>query len=405
MVTWRAYGLDLKDYEIFLSLKKNPLQSNAEIGRSVKLSSETVRSRVHAMKSKGFLRADRKILDPVLGERTQTESNGIYLPSTLGLLRHHLILQGIPDRTALKTLKRFCDEHPYTHYRVPAYGNSAALYIQFDIPPQIEKSIKKLIDFLKSKRLFSDYFTIEEYYFSMCNADFSKWDTKRNVWKLGLREDSSLIPDTSSLENVWQKSTSKSREFDVERTIPRKSYDFDNLDLRLLREITINSKPVLTAISSDYTKDTKLNEEFKKDSTTFSRRISKLREHVVNRDQLYYDRRVFDLTYPQLISGTFRDGSDLTLESLHNFISSGALPFDTSLISDGKSFLLYSTAPPSIAPELSELIWDHAQNICVLQLQLDASKTYFFYQENYINNDWIVDREYIVDDPLSRAGI
>jgi DNA-binding Lrp family transcriptional regulator len=402
MVTWRAYDLDLKDYEIFLSLKKNPLQSNAEIGRSVALSSESVRSRVHVMKSKGFLRANGEINDPVLGPRQQTESTGVYNPTALGLLRQHVIFKGIPDRQALNDLKRMCNDHPYTHYRAPAYGDSASLYVQFDIPPETSKTMQRFYDALRKKRLFSTYFVLDAHYYARCGADFSKWDAKRDAWNVDCGKKAGLGSNLSGLEDIWSGIQTTMDDYKAPEVIPEARYDFDSLDLRLLRELTIASKPVLTAISAAYANDPNLADEFKKDATTLGRRVSKIRENIVTRDQLYYDRRVFDLTYPQLISGEFKAGSDLSSDSLYRFVSSNALPFETAAHFDKKSFLLYSTTTPSIAPELSELIWDHAQAISVYQLQLDASALYFFYQENYANGKWNTDRQYISDGPLSR---
>ncbi len=402
MVTWRAYSLDLKDYEIFLSLKKNPLQSNAEIGRSVGLSSESVRSRIHAMKSKGFLRDDRTINDLFLGTRKTSEATGVYLPKELGLLRQHVLLKGISNRSAQEALKLVCDEHPYTHYYVPAYGESSSLYIQFDIPPQTASSMKKLYEDLRKKGYFTECFLVDETYCSICNADFSKWDEKRDIWQVGQKEKKWYKQNYSDFEAIWKKTEETGAGLEVPRALPKKSYEFDNLDMLLLRELTINSKPVMTSVSKSYAKDSRLNDEFKKDATTLSRRISKLREHIVKRDLLYYDRRVFDLTYPQLIAGTFKKNSDLTPESLYRFISSGTLPFEVMAFSDTKSFVMYTTTPPSIAPEISELLWDHAQEISVLQLQFDSSLTYYFYHENYVDGEWRADQKYVLQDPLSK---
>lgn len=402
MVTWRAYSLDLKDYEIFLSLKKNPLQSNADIGRTVGLSSESVRSRIHAMKSKGFLRDDRTINDLFLGPRKTSESTGIYQPRRLGLQRQHVLLKGISNRSAQEALKIVCDEHPYAHYYVPAYGEASSLYIQFDIPPKTLPSMKRLYNDLKKRGYFSDYFIVDELYCSICSADFSKWDAKRDVWQVGQKEKKWYKQSYSDFEEIWKRIEDTNVELEMPKTEPAKSYEFDNLDMLLLRELTINSKPVMTNISKSYSNNSRLNDEFKKDSTTLARRVSKLRENIVTRDLLYYDRRVFDLTYPQLISGTFTN-STFTPESLYKFISSGALPFEIMAFSDTKSFLMYTTTPPSIAPEISELLWDHAQDISVHQLQFDSSLTYYFYHENYVDGDWRADEHYVLQEPLSKV--
>ncbi len=401
MVNWRAYGLDLKDYEIFLNLKENPLQSNASIGRKVNLSSEAVRSRIMAMKEKGFLRANRTIEDPILGARLQTEANGVYQQTSLGLVRQHVVLKGIPDRNALDTIRSICDRHPYTHYRVPAYGQSASLYIQFDLPPEASAPMRKLYDEIEMQGLCTDSIVIDERHFSLCNANFTRWDLKRDLWQVGPREELKTVRESSDLEDSWTMSVDTSGDFEIHEIQPKKRYQFDKLDMQLLRELTINSKPVLTKISEMYAKNPRLPEDFKKDATTLSRRVSRLREHIVTRNRLYYDRQVFDLTYPQLIYGVFKKKSGLTPTTLHHFIQSGMLPFETAVFSDTRTFLIYSTTPPSVAPDLSELIWNHAQEISVFQLQLDASRTYFFYHENFVDDEWRADSDYLLNQPLA----
>ncbi|MHA1245735.1 MAG: AsnC family transcriptional regulator [Candidatus Thorarchaeota archaeon] len=143
MATVRTGNLDLKDYLILLTLKQQPRLSNAKIAERVGVAPETVRLRVRALKERKILRPDRRINDPLIGERTQTEIEAAYLPSRLGLVRHHVLFSEIDTRDKLNALKQLCDVHPHTHYRVVAFGRCAALYTQFDLPPRGESTIKK----------------------------------------------------------------------------------------------------------------------------------------------------------------------------------------------------------------------------------------------------------------------
>jgi hypothetical protein len=167
-----------------------------------------------------------------------------------------------------------------------------------------------------------------------------------------------------------------------------------------LRELTINSR--VGRGKEGNIKE--LGELHNKDPTTISRRIKKIRESIAPRDQLYYDRTVFDLTYHQLIRGDFSKNGDLTPTTLTSFVNSGEIPFDLKVWCDASSFVVYLTSPPSFASDFSEFFWEHSDNVSVNQLHLrtDRSHTYYFYHENYdfAIDGWKNTPEYIVDGPL-----
>ena len=110
MVSWRLSGFDLKDFSIFLNLQQNPGASNGAIAKQVGLSAESVRTRLQAMKDHGFLRPDRTMIDPVLGERLETERRAIYSPEKIGLKRQHVLFRGIKSPEHLRHLEQVCDE-------------------------------------------------------------------------------------------------------------------------------------------------------------------------------------------------------------------------------------------------------------------------------------------------------
>ncbi len=394
MLTWKNRGLELKDYQIFLQLDRDPSQSNTAIAKKVGLSAEAVRIRRHALKRSRFLREDSVIHDAILGERYQTETQAIYLPHRLGLLRQHVLFKNIESRTSLNILKKLCDFHPYTHYYSVMYGRNATLFAQFDIPPSIRNEMHDLYATLRDRGYFQSLEVIDQKYDASIKADFTRWNIDDNSWTLSSQEQSSMDDPTSRVEALWDEFLAMKNKPDPEVLQPAIVYDFDSLDMLLLRELTINSRVAIKRLAIIY----------KKDASTISRRIARLRELVAPMDLLYYNYSVFDLTYAQIITGDFIPDSDFNPKSLHQFIKSGVIPFECKGVTDGSRFLVYLHTPPSYASDFSEFFWDHADNVEVFQLQLGSSFTYFFYHENYLGNGrWNTERSYVLEDPL--AGI
>ncbi len=392
MVSVRMNGLDLTDYKIILVLDEDPSLSNAKIAEKVGVSPETVRLRLRALKEKGVLRPDRSVSVPLTGERVQNEAESTYLPSRLGLTRHHVIFTGIKNRRDLDRLKKLCDAHPHTHYRVVAFGNGAALYTQFDIPPTASSTIKKLYEALRERGICTDYSLVESRYISGGGANLQRWNIEENRWELSYGTKSGVGTGKSRLENMWQEFLGHCPPDDPPETVPVTEPKFDRLDLVLIRELTINANPSFKT----------LGEAYGKDPTTISRRIDRIREQFASVDILYYDRSVFDLTYPQLIVGEFNADDQLNPRTFYWFLKSSEIPFESKGTSDGRRFIVFTMTPPSFASELSEFFWEHAENIQVFQLQLDASFTYYFYHENWDpNTGWRDDEDYVLHEPLT----
>ncbi|MCF2137374.1 MAG: winged helix-turn-helix domain-containing protein [Candidatus Thorarchaeota archaeon] len=393
MASMRTTGsLDSKDYKIILILDQNPSLSNAKIAEKVGVAPETVRLRLQTLKEKGVLRPDRKVKIPLLGERGQSEAESAYLPSKLGLIRHHVIFTGINSCQELDKLKKLCDAHPHTHYRVVAFGDGAALYTQFDVPPAANPLIRKLYAEIKHKGLCTDYLLVESKYTSEGGADLQRWNAETNRWEIEYGKKSGIGNRLSRLETMWAEFVKNCPPEDPPEIKISTKAKFDELDLMLLRELTVNARPSFKLLGKVYDKD----------PTTISRRVDRIREHFAPIDILYYDRSVFDLTYPQLMVGEFKDNDELNPKTFHWFLQSEYMPFESKGTSDGHKFVLFTTTPPSFAPELSEFFWEHANNIQIFQLQLDASFTYFFYHENWSpQTGWRADEQYVLHDPMT----
>ncbi|MGD2073116.1 MAG: AsnC family protein, partial [Candidatus Thorarchaeota archaeon] len=243
MVAWTSYGLDMKDYMIFLRLEQNPSDSNAAIAKEVGLSTESVRMRRHNIKEQGFLRPDKIITDPLFGERLQTEVESVYSPYNLGLTRQHVLFKDVPDRDVLNKLKLLCDEHPYTHYRVVAFGKNATLYVQFDIPPSITSTMNTLYSELAEYGLFKECLVVDGKFVTRNKADFTKWDVDSKEWELELERKSGRGSKTSRVEKVWGQIHKQPVDDKLEESNPTMACTLDMLDMHLLRELTINAHP------------------------------------------------------------------------------------------------------------------------------------------------------------------
>lgn len=392
VVTWKSRGLEVKDYQIFLQLDRNPSQSNIAIAKEVGLSAEAVRIRRQALKKTRFLREDATIQDTILGERLQTETQAVYKPNNLGLLRQHVLFKDISSRKSLNTLKMLCDVHPYTHYRSVMYGKNATLYVQFDIPPAIRINMQTLYKKLLKKGLYESFEVIDEKYGASLKADFTRWNQDENSWTLAYQRKSSMSERTSKIEDLWDEFMKIRNKPRAEVLQPAMAYNFDSLDMLLLRELTINSRVSIKDLAEIYGKD----------ASTISRRVARIRELVAPNDLLYYNYSVFDLTYAQIITGVFDKNSQLNDERFYQFIKSGVLPFECKGVTDGNRFLIYLHTPPSYASDFSEFFWEHADNVEVFQMQLGSSITYFFYHENYLGDGkWKTDTKYVLDEPLA----
>ncbi len=371
---------DSKDYSIFIEIEQQPNLSLSEIAKRVSMSKEMVRLRIQKMKKLGFLRPKRDVIDPVLGKREQSEVEASYIPHNIGLLRQHVLFTGIKNIKYLNKLIEFCDQHPYTHYRSIAYGNETTLYVQFDIPPSINNQMKEIYSIFKNLGYFNKLIVLDTEYSARTLSDFKKWNIHDRHWELetGIK---------NTIENLWQTHTTQNVDIISEK--PHFEATFDTLDAILLRELTINSN-----INMKH-----LGEIYKKDPTTISRRIKKIRENFLDSDRLYYDRQKFDIAYNQLIYGEFT--KDFSRHKFVSFINNGAFPFYSRIFINNNEFIWYVMLPPYYAVEISELVWTKAKNVSIMQLYTARSFTYYFYHLNYLgNNKWRTDEEYIKYNPL-----
>ncbi len=388
MTMLTQYGLDFQDYLIFLVLHNNPLASPNQIAKELDLTPETIRRRITRLKKHHFLRPDRTVNDPLLGERIQTEVEAIYVPQYIGLLRLHVFFHKVTSPSALEKLIELCEVHPYTHYRAVTYGEGMDFYSQFDVPPEIIGEMEKLFEELKTQKLFKKYSIIKTNYVVRSCLNFNNWSFNFNDWSL---VDRSPLGLPNQLETLWKNFIENHDVAKPKKVTPTFKGRFDEIDMKLLRELSINGKVSSTFLENIYDRDV----------TTISRRLKNLKEKVALNYVLYYDRSAFNLDYIQMVSGKLKPDDELNLNTFTGFLESGLLPFETNLVIDGNNFIWYMHTPSSYAPMITDFIWKHASEVRIYQFYTQIARTYYFYYENYLGRKkWRTDEEYVLDTPL-----
>ena len=365
--------IEERTFRLFLALQKNPLLPVSALAEQFGVSSTLVKSRLQAMKENGFLRKDSEILVPFLGKRLQTEVEAVYNPFSLGLQRVHVIFENIPSRDSLEWIRSLLRIHPYSHYQVVGYSGKAYVYTQVDIPPEGMSHLRGLLDLVKKEGHCSSFKLMEQRYIARSDFDFDLW---KSQWS------------TQGISDSWNEYLRHSEAPTPELLVPKNLIKFDITDLKLLRELTVNGKPVISSLSKFYDID----------RSRVSRRINRLRERVITENRLYFNRNIFNLSYPQLIIGRFT--RDFTPAKLSGLLRQ-SVPFRTTVYMDDQSFVWYMQIPPGAASNFSEFVWENALSPQYLQLDIERSERYYFYHGNMESRGrWKASRSYILDEPL-----
>ncbi len=391
--------LDMTDYMIFLELFNDPLINYNELSKKIGKSFQFVRDRVSRLKRENFLRQDKEIIDPILGPRVQTEVEGVYSPQALGLQRIHVFFGGIPGTDAEELLLKGLEAHPYTHFQVLTFSPRLGVYAQFDIPEREIGFIKKYVKKMHEYSLFRDSHILSTNFSATSETRFEAWDRLVQDWRI-IEE-----PDVGQDKDVF------SQQFDTfcemgggkedliaqnkSRVRQKKAKRFSELDLKLVRELTINAKLSVKTLSSFY----------RKDPSTISKKLKQIRQTLVPRALLYYDRSMFNLTQSLFIQGSFL--SNEVRDQVLSFVKQRWFPFSSWLAVERKNFVWYVLLPPNLLADFLEFVNLNVRTLQVHYPQLRKSKTYFFYFKNYdfSKGEWITDPEYVIEEPLKAIEI
>ncbi len=377
----RKWELDIKDFKIFNCLYQNPFATYSELSKDTGLSPTAVKERINRMKNSDLIKSDTVINDEVfLAERVVTEVEVRYKPQKIGLTRQHVIFQNINSAHSFELLKKFCDEHPYTHFRSDIYGHGLALYTQFDIPEDINNLMSTVYETL-SQKLGINYTMLTETNSTEGTPNLLKFDPLNGGWKSERR-----------IKSIIEHEFNKASENEISSNGVQ-VYNMSNLDAKLLREMTINGKVAITNLAKYHGVN----------KSTISRRVKNLKDNVIDGGMLLYDREVFGMNAFSTIIGKFTD--EKSMNKVANFIKSKSLPITIRMARDNMlNFNIYLVGSSIHSIDFKRVLWTLSEPSSFYSYQMDTANfmSYYFYHKNYDEREkWNISEEYVLDQPLN----
>jgi DNA-binding Lrp family transcriptional regulator len=389
------------EYLIFTILEKNPLKSARTLAKETDYTLYSINEALKKLKNQNFIRNERMIIDSLLGERIQNEVEGRYSTFSLSLKQIHVQLSNLTTKSQIKQIRSIIASHPYIHYISQVLGTNIGLYCIFHIPEGVEKKINTFIQAL------SKNFDLKINFLYVCdnpirsNVDFSNWDRINNQWVINTHPSDTLDHLTgvaspeNAFEEIWNDTIDillheKNTYFEP-KTVQQDIREIDELDLLLVRELTINAKPNIKSISPYY----------KKDVSTISRRLKFIKENYFEYFSLYYDHSYFDLSFFVLFHGKFTN-KGIKQEELQKFIQKNVFPFNSSLIINQNDFVWTTQCTPLIFQELTEFIIQNFANVSYHPILQRTGFRYFFFPQNYQweQKKWLNDDASLIYEPL-----
>jgi DNA-binding Lrp family transcriptional regulator len=354
-----------EDYQIVLKLESNPLISYSNLADELGVSWPTAKRKLNDLKSRGVIRT------PV----------AVYNINTLGLQRI-TVIWSIKNFNNLILLEKFCDIHPYTHYRVRGYGNGFVLFAQFDIPPKSISLMNELIEALEEEKyVIATEFLESSGYQIEAFPDLNFYDLQQNKWHFDWDEWLGLFDDQPETLP-----TPESQKIKLEEWKP--------IDFKILRELTKNPE----------IKQAELMRLFNLTRTHIHHKYNLVFKNLISNVRSRFDRFLFNLVNTRLF--WIPNPSKEKTSKFFNLIDNAPPPFRFGIdVLKQNGFLFWGGALPSFHEhQLAMSIWKLFQsfNTYTLDTSENASMIYWFFPENFDfdSHYWKTDQIYFLEKPL-----
>lgn len=357
--------IPLEDLQIIQKLEKNPLMSFSELAQELRVSWPTAKRRVTDLKARGIIR------EPV----------GVYNIDNLNLNRIS-ILWSLENPNQLAQMEKFCDLHPYTHFRARGYGSGFILFTQFNVPLEITPLIKELRVILKEKGCCVDSQLLESSgrrvetfsELDFFDPNIGQWYFDWNNWIDSFLHQPERISLPEPAERILLET-------------------WDLTDFKILRMLTANTE----------IKQAEIMRELKLTRTETHRRYNRVFENLISGVRLSYDRTLFDLVDTQLF--LVKNIDERKSCQFYHLMKSIPPPFRMGLdILKDESFYLWSKALPSNhGQQLVFSLWKIFNSFETYILDSNEAILYWFYPDNFDfeHHYWKTSRKYVVDDPIT----
>lgn len=363
--------------KVFLELRTDPLQSYSELARKFDVVPNTVKNWVHELKDAGLLRKDRSYNDPILGERELSEVFSVIDFEKIGLVSWNVILSGIADVRVLDEIRKKFDDHPYTTYQTIAYGEDMTIYARFHLP----KTSKE--DFLNYINALVELYNIRSHHILERPQIYSSQDNILEITNDSFSSDAVV----NDFQNFAKNIQISSKNLPKKQIIDTQEMKFDEISLKLLRELSINGKISPTKLVSykDYRH---------LDRSTIAKKMLDLRKNYIAKYGLLYNRNFWGFSGVSLLWGS---GKSEYLMFLANYIEIENFPYQSSLFIDGNQFIWYLIVPQNITLKIYQELSVIFEKISMNLIDAAQNNRYYFFPKNFdlSANKWKDDEAYI----------
>ncbi|MDH5402731.1 MAG: Lrp/AsnC family transcriptional regulator [Candidatus Heimdallarchaeota archaeon] len=390
--------MDKIDEKIFNLLYQDPFRSINEISKVLGVSFTLVNSRINKMKQNGLLYKNKEIIDPIFGKRTTSHITASVNSNALGLIKHHIIFYNLPNIETIQILDKFFDVHPYTTYKATVIGQGMSMYAQFDFHPSIMEDMIELYELICQELNIPDYLMIK-------GTDLI--NIQPNLSYQHLEDENINVEDnfnkiSNKIMSFYWKKYLKDKEMGniIKKVIkikPVPKVKISELQLKLIREITINGNAPLKELSKYY----------KRDVSTISRYLNGIKEKYIRNGKLKFHPSNARFNCFKFITGEFSFRNGITKNDFKEFISYQEFPFFGFIVFENNYYLMYVATNTKDFQEIYEFIWNNSvsNTIQVFELYTENASEYFFYHLNFINGKFNTDKKYFFDDPLKELEI
>jgi len=249
-----------------------------------------------------------------------------------------------------------------------------------------------LYETLRIKLSISNFFILQGEELIDIRPNLFYWGNLENYWNIVNKKEEEK---TKMIDFFWNNYLEE-KENGVVKTkimyLNPKYVNISEIQLKLLRELTINGNISISELSTYYDRD----------KSTISRHISSIKEKYIKNGILFFKPSEFDLNSFKIITGEIKNEN---LDVFKEFLSSQQFPFYGYITFNLNKFLMYLVSNHTHLHEIYSFIYPFIvsinEELKLYELDLLTSHRYYFYHLNFDEKGiFNTDKKYFYDDPL-----
>lgn len=300
-------------------------------------------------------------------------------------------LVGVSSFDALKSIEKFCNEHPYTSYRARVYGGKTqGMVLQFRQPDVARKHLEQALYRMKKAEMITEIRelpTLRAVYGSTYTRPrLDSWNPDKMTWSFDWERWWDDAPEIEDIPPVMRPADER--------------IHFDALDVKLLQEITMNARRK----NVDLIKAMGLDPNEKGLQQDISTRLNRIKEEFVESYRVFINWTHFDVYNTAYV---IAKAQPETTRKLIMHLRDSEFPFGSSIRQTPDGFVWSARLPSAHLSEMISLVWRIAESYELLMIDYKQSDVYGLWHGAFDNqtSDWRTDKEFCLDTPLKPIGL